>query len=321
VPIREVVSQISPPIRILLVLTIAVMGVYMLFLRPKPEEIPPVEPAGTTVTQPGTDASAETATATPPATEPSPAPAPAAADVDLKGLPKPVSKAIRADKVLVILFSNGKSADDRAVEAAMKDVDDWNGRVYVHTAPLTRISRWGRIARGVNVEQSPTVVVADRDLRADTLVGYVDRTTIDQAVVDALRNSSGLFTSAYLRQVNKVCVQWGHRAQAIPHFYGGTMPQADRRLVRYHAVAKKYAGRFAAIDAPKRYAAFHRASVADHKALLAQMAAFSSAVTPKSGPAAALAAEQRYTSATRPIGKRYNARADALGLHRCGSQF
>lgn len=318
-------SQISPPIRILLVLAVAVMGVYMLFLRPKPEEIPPVEPAGTTVTEPGTVAAGETPTATAPATRPSGAQAGAAAAPaqDLKGLPKPVQKAIRADKVLVILFSNGKSADDRAVEAAMKKVDDWNGRVYARTAPLTRISRWGRIARGVNVEQSPTVVVADRDLRAESLVGYVDRRTIDQAVVDALRNSSGLFASAYLREVNKLCVQWGHRTQAIPHHYAAvaTMPQADGRLARYHAVSETFAARFAAIEAPKRYAAFHRASVADHKAILAEMAAFSSAVTPGSSLAAARAAEQRYRSAGRPIGKRYNARADALGLHRCGSQF
>ena len=38
-------SQISPPIRILLVLTVAVLGVYMLFLRPKPVEDPPPTPA------------------------------------------------------------------------------------------------------------------------------------------------------------------------------------------------------------------------------------------------------------------------------------
>ena len=38
-------SQISPPIRILVVLAVAVTGVYMLFLRPKTEEVPPAEPA------------------------------------------------------------------------------------------------------------------------------------------------------------------------------------------------------------------------------------------------------------------------------------
>jgi hypothetical protein len=32
-------------------------------------------------------------------------------------------------------------------------------------------------------------VVVDRDRKVETLVGYVDRTTIDQAVTDALRDS------------------------------------------------------------------------------------------------------------------------------------
>ena len=88
-----------------------------------------------------------------------------------------------------MLFSNGKSYDDKAVEKALTKINRWDGRVFVHTAPLRKISKYGRIARGVNVEQSPTVVVADRDLQAETLVGYVDRATIDQAVVDARRNT------------------------------------------------------------------------------------------------------------------------------------
>jgi hypothetical protein len=39
------VSQISPPIRIVLVAAIAFIGAYMLFLRPKDEVTPPAEPA------------------------------------------------------------------------------------------------------------------------------------------------------------------------------------------------------------------------------------------------------------------------------------
>ena len=52
------VSQISPPIRIVLVIAVAVMGLYMLFLRPKEEVIPPATttpPAATqgAVSEPG----------------------------------------------------------------------------------------------------------------------------------------------------------------------------------------------------------------------------------------------------------------------------
>ena len=199
----------------------------------------------------------------------------------------------------MLLFSNGKSADDRAVQAALKRVDRWDGRVFAHTAPLKQISRYGRIARGVSVEQSPTVVIADRNLQAETLVGYVDRRTIDQSVVDALRNTNGMFTSSYLRSVDKLCVECGNKAKAIPHYYaaGATKAQSDRRLTRYHALATEFTAEFAAIKAPKKFAAFRAASIADDRAGLAALATYSAAVTPKSSSRRQhLSANQRYAT-------------------------
>ena len=252
-------SQISPPIRIVLVLAVAVLGAYMLFLRPKPEEIPPLEPAGTSTTQPGQvrdaaedavdaansqlaqqesvdgvdagEAAAGTAPATKAGKQGNAAKGAAAAEPaeDLKGLPKPVRKAIRDNKILVVLFSNGKSYDDKAVEKALTKVNRWDGRVFVHTAPLRKISKYGRIARGVSVEQSPTVVVADRTLRAETLVGYVDRATIDQAVVDARQNSTGIYVDSYLKAVDKVCFAHSNRWDSVPFYYlanGTSSPEA-----------------------------------------------------------------------------------------------
>ena len=120
-PIREVVSQISPPIRILLVLSIAVLGVYMLFLKPKPEEAAPVEPATTTTTEPVEVTPGETAAATATTQEQATEPAAAAgAPKDLKGLPKPVRRAIREDKLLVLLFWNVMAADDRSVRDSLR---------------------------------------------------------------------------------------------------------------------------------------------------------------------------------------------------------
>jgi hypothetical protein len=347
VPIREVVSQISPPIRILLVLTVAMLGVYMLFLRPKPEEVPPPEPANTSVSEPGkardaaedavdaangqlaqqesvdgVDAGEATAgTATKPETAGGPAAAAAPAQ-GLKGLPKPVRRAIRQDKVLVLLFWNEKSADDRAVHRSLAKVRTHDGRVFVRSAPLKQISRYGRIARGVSVEQSPTIVIADRDLKAETLVGYVDATTINQAVVDALRNSNGLFTDAYLRKLDQVCVESGTKIAAIPYYYGnGGVRRFDRRLTRVEAAFVELAAELKAVKAPKRWAAFRSASVADIAAFNGHVARFASAVTPKTSVAGVLAAEQSFRTAARPVTKRINKRFDAQGLLRCGSQF
>src|SRR6185436_1844287 len=92
-------------------------------------------------------------------TDPAATAAAAATSADLAGLPKPVAKAIGKHQVLVVLCWNAKS--------------------------------------GVDFAHSPPDVVADTELPADTLVGYVDTTTIDQSVVDALGTSTGLFTDAY----------------------------------------------------------------------------------------------------------------------------
>jgi hypothetical protein len=349
VPIREVVSQISPPIRILLVLTVAVMGVYMLFLRPKPEEIPPLDPAGTSVSQPGqirdaaegaVDAAngqlaqqesvdgvdaGESAAGTTPATKSTPGKAPAAAAAtpaeDLKGLPKPVRKAIRANKVLVVLFSNGKSYDDKAVEKALTKVNRWDGRVFVHTAPLRKISRYGRIARGVSVEQSPTIVVADRELRAQTLVGYVDRASIDQAVVDARRNSEGVYVDSYLKSVDKVCFAHSNRWDSVPFIWFPTGRAADRRLNELDAVWASFLADVKAVDAPKKWRAFHKATVSDMETYAGVLHRTSVAVTPKMSAAKAGAVTDKGEVQVTPAAKRLEKRFTSENLPRCGTQF
>jgi hypothetical protein len=326
VPIREVVSQISPPIRILLVLAVAVLGAYMLFLRPKAEEIPPVEPAGTTTTQPETVDAGEATTGTAPATKAGEQPAPqagaAAKPADkLTGLPKPVRKAIRADKVLVILFSNGKSYDDKAVEKALTKVNRWDGRVYVHTAPLRKISKYGRIARGVNVEQSPTVVVADRSLRAETLVGFVDRATIDQAVLDARRNTSGIYVDGYLKAADKVCFQYSNRVGSIPFYYVGGKREADRRYAEADRVWPSFVGDYKALKPTAKWRSFHTSIVADLEAYGAALHSFSVALRPKMTDAAFVDAAGAFSTAAGPISKRANKRLAGANLPRCGKQF
>jgi hypothetical protein len=348
------VSQISPPIRIALLLTIAVVGVYMLFLRPKTEVAPPAKPAAPNVetdapavSAPGklvekaqgavkasdrhnetveraTGEAGETAAGTKSGSVNGKPGAPAATAVseELKGLPKPVAAALRRHKVLVLLFWNGKSADDKAVHAALRHVDRWDGRVSVQSASIRQIAKYGRIARGVDVEQSPTVVVADPQLRAETLVGYVDAATIDQAVVDAFRNSTGLFTSAYLRNADAVCVQHSNVLARVPNFYGGgSMKKADARLTVVDNGVSRFIRDFRAIDAPKRWKAYHAAALADLAVFDGIMSRYAAAVTPSTSVVSLLGFERQYKGAARPVAKRINQRFDREGLYRCGSDF
>ena len=226
-------SQISPPIRILLVCVLAFLAAWMLFLRPKDDagtpaaatpstqSTQPVEAGGDkAATAPGKaveqandtvaaqDARAEELaggtgeTAAAPSTTavaPGNAGEPAVAGADpvkltkkaaaAGGLPVRVLRALGQRKVVVLLFWSPKAAEDKAVRKALAGVDRHDGKVMAHAAHLKRIAAYGQITRGADVSQSPTVVVVDRNRKVDTLVGYVDRPSIDQAVTDALRNS------------------------------------------------------------------------------------------------------------------------------------
>ena len=354
-PIRGDVSQISPPIRILLVCVVGLLGAYMLFLRPKEETFPPVEPAPNTqtsepaVSSPGKVAESaqeavdatngqlsqeqsvdgvdagETAATTKAGTKStpqSPEAAAAAAGVDLNGIPKPVAKAIRKNKVLVLLFWNGKSADDKAVHKALANVDRWHGRVAVESVSIKKISRYGRIARGVDVEQSPTVVVADTKLRAESLVGYVDARTIDQAVVDAFRNSGGLFTDAYLKKVDAVCVKHSNKIATIPNFYGSdSVKDVDTRLSTYNGAVQDFRIEWDAVKTPKKWRAFESRAGKDLAKVEFEIATFATAVTPKSSAREVLAAQTRYRKAVTAPAKRLNRTFASQGLFRCGADF
>jgi hypothetical protein len=352
------VSQISPPIRILVVLAIAVTGIYMLFMRPKTDVVPPAEPAPNVqtnepaVSKPGkiaesaqgaveaangqlnaqesvdgVDSGEAAAGTTKSGTETAKPgtgnPAAAAIAEDLKGLPKPVRRALRKNKVLVLLFWNRKAADDRAVRAALKDVDRWNGRVSVQTAPIRQIAKYGRIARGVDVEQSPTIVITDSELNAETLVGYVDTTTIDQVVVDAFRNTTGLFTDAYLRRVNGVCTRHGKAFAGIPNSSGtaNSLREASTVVSSFDTRWARWAADFKAIKAPKKWRAFKSATVADNAAIAAYISSFAAYLGPNPSLSRARSALIKFENPSIVArGKRYNKRMDAEHLTLCGSQ-
>ena len=330
-------SQISPPIRILLVCAVAFMGAWMLFLRPKDDAVPPVEPAPNTQTdapavsgpgkaveaaQDAADAaSGESAAAATGTKAPEAGNAAKGGTIpasDLKGLPTSVRRAIRQNDVLVLLFWNRKSADDRAVRSALRDVDRWDGRVHVEATPIRRISRYGRITRGADVEQSPTIVVVDPELHAETLVGYADTPTIDQMVVDALRNTTGLFTSSYLREINTVCVRHNGGLIAIPSPHGsgselaGFMSSYQRRLSAFRAD-------FSAVAAPKRFRSLKRAAVADFSAYATLIADWKAFLGPRPTVTRAVSSLDRFAGREKTILRRFNRRMDAEHVLSCGT--
>ena len=106
---------------------------------------------------------------------------------DLDSLPAPVTRAIKAKKVVVLLFFNRRSPDDRAVRRAVLSSGRRGGKVAVMTAPVGKLARFTAITRAVPVLGSPTVVVIDRNLNARALGGYIDREGVNELISDALR--------------------------------------------------------------------------------------------------------------------------------------
>jgi hypothetical protein len=335
------VSQISPPIRIFLAVAALFLVAWMTVLKPKSADVsttpittgnvatgkPAVSTAGkmaekaksavenanakqsaagsdpgeTATKSPATGSVTKSASGDKQAT-----PAPAVQTGDLAGLPAPVVKAIKQQRVMVIGFFTAKSADDRAVRKAMFKADRWDGRVMVKAAPISRMAAWGRVARGVDVEQSPTIVVVGRNLKATALVGYVDTRSIDQAVVDSMRNGGGIFTSNYLRQVNHACASASTALFASPD--PNNPSEAPKRLKRDNAIRASLVGDLRGIKAPARYAAFKTGAVADAAAMRDVWAKFAKDIGahPKAAKvtSAAVAADKQLT----PVTKRFQHR-------------
>jgi hypothetical protein len=341
------VSQISPPIRIVLVAAVALLGAWMLFLRPKTETAAPA-PA-TTATAPGvkgltddvakakaasktSDATSskiqsatggQDATATSPATRSeagSPAGTAASGDADTAGLPVRVQKALDAKKVLVLFFYNPKSADDRAVRRAVKKVDRWEGEVVVQAADVKSVSRYAKVANGADVAQTPTVVVVDRNAKAERLVGYQDTRSIDQAVVDALRNSGVLIKDPYLSKLNQVCRSAGESIFSIPQ---ATQRGAEVRTAMhsYENRAGRFVTRFKAVKAPARWNAFRAASVAELTTQMELVHKVVRATGDGSQLAPILAVIKTEGPRSAKLDKSFNARMDKHHVLSCGSNF
>jgi hypothetical protein len=288
------VSQISPPVRILLVAAIAFLAAWMLFLRPKPESVEPAATAPNTqtsapaVTGPGkaveaAQNAAGKTTAKPgvakPSTSTASAPATEAANQRVlalepltreqtKGLPKPVVNALNERKVLAIGVFNTRDkrwakmpADDRAVRRALAKANRYEGKVTVSSVSLRKLSRLYPIVGDLGVAQSPAVVVVDRNRHATVLTGYVDRVSINQAIADARRNSiETRVKGAYLRDVNSLCKQYDLRMNRLDA--PTKLSEINPAFARISGIVKTYRARFGKLSVPARYKGLQASLVA-----------------------------------------------------------
>ena len=75
--------------------------------------------------------------------------------------------------------------DDRYVRNALRRTNRYDGDVVVKHVDISKLSTYGALVNDLHVNQSPTVVVIDRELKGRVLTGYVDRISINQTIADA----------------------------------------------------------------------------------------------------------------------------------------
>ena len=235
-------DQISPPMRIALVAAIVFAAAYMLVLKPKDEAAAPAPAPAPAVQAGGPEANTalgqaveqaneaanaseaanaargaesttgETKTQNPPATtQSSPgtqkpaAPADKAVAEDLKDLPGWLAQSMDK-RVVAVLFTNAESADDRRTSKALQQAYDYDGEVVTRVVNVKKISDYQAIAEGVDVSQSPTLMVIAKDRSAEVLTGFSSRNTISQAIIDArLVTDNPLDSVPFLQKVQAEC--------------------------------------------------------------------------------------------------------------------
>jgi hypothetical protein len=103
----------------------------------------------------------------------------------------PVGVALRQKKAVAIAFVDPRTADARAVREELRHVSRFGGRALALTVPISQLSRYEFITRGVEVTVAPTVVIVSPQRTATTIVGFADRVEIEQGLADALATRRG----------------------------------------------------------------------------------------------------------------------------------
>ncbi|MGZ6697110.1 MAG: hypothetical protein ACXVFL_15900, partial [Solirubrobacteraceae bacterium] len=97
---------------------------------------------------------------------------------------RPLLASVDAGKVVVVLFWNKNASDDRATRRGLRSIDLHGGKVVASAVAIGDVGRYEAITRGVQVLESPTVLVIGAGGKARAITGYTQPKEIDQAVSD-----------------------------------------------------------------------------------------------------------------------------------------
>jgi hypothetical protein len=234
------VDKISLPFRIGAVVFLAFAVLWFVVLRPKPaaDVATPVTPApGVTGlandaakakkavdaanaaaarSEAAANAAGGSSTATKPSiTKPAKPAVPGLADDAVPGDPShPLLASVDAGKVVVLLFWNKKASDDRATRKGLRSVNLHHGRVVASAVSIDDVGRYEAITRGVQVLESPTVLVIGAGGKARAITGYAQAKEIDQTVSDiggkGFAIKKAFVFHGFSKVANEACKDFGY---------------------------------------------------------------------------------------------------------------
>jgi cytoskeletal protein RodZ len=192
-------TSLPRPVVMGLVGLLAVVAAFM-FTRGRGGEEEVAAPAAPAAPAPSEHQTAPSGSATPsgsaatPSTTPSessktPAPTAGPSATKSRTLPTPVKKALDKNKVVVLLIWNPRGSDDKNVKSAVDGLSRRGGKVAVFTDKPENVARYTTITAATELQQTPTLIVVNRDQVARKATGYLDPVTVDQYVVDALKGA------------------------------------------------------------------------------------------------------------------------------------
>jgi hypothetical protein len=97
-----------------------------------------------------------------------------------------IQSAIRAGKVIAVLFYNDAAADDRAVKKELAAVPTHHGKVVKLAVPVSQLTQYSVVTQQIPVVTAPTLVLIDASRQATMITGYADPVEIAQRISDAL---------------------------------------------------------------------------------------------------------------------------------------
>jgi hypothetical protein len=100
---------------------------------------------------------------------------------------------LKHGQTVLLLFWNPKSTDDASVKKEAQAVAAHSkGKVVLHVALPAQVGRYGSVTRGVQVFQTPTLLLIDSRGLAVTMTGLMDQYAIQQGILEAKHGSSGV---------------------------------------------------------------------------------------------------------------------------------